>query len=255
MRPSAAEPCAAQTSGSCSVAKAKSRRAARHASSRTRQGSVLVHGLRPMPGLRVGHTAMDKDASQTLQPPPSPTALDAADLRTGGYVSIVMFAAGATLLPAVALPIRDMVEPVAVIAIGTVSLWFAAGFAVLTRAGRISRDSLYVGDYIWVGITAALVAASGGRSSPFFLLYPLPVLHAAAFQSAGRMTVVTVVATFAFLTPLVYDSGETALFLAVAVIAVPPTVVVAWSLSAALTTLRRQRRELAAVADTVGKLQ
>jgi serine phosphatase RsbU (regulator of sigma subunit)/anti-sigma regulatory factor (Ser/Thr protein kinase) len=199
--------------------------------------------------------AMDKDASQTLDPPPSPAALDGPDLRIGGYVSIAMFAAGATLLPAIALPIRDMVEPVAVVAIGVVSLGFAAVFAVLTRAGRISRDSLYIGDYIWVGITAALVAASGGRSSPFFLLYPLPVLHAAAFQSARRMTVVTVVATLAFLAPLVYDSGETALFLAVAAIAVPPTVVVAWSLSAALTALHRQRRELAAVAETVGKLQ
>jgi serine phosphatase RsbU (regulator of sigma subunit)/anti-sigma regulatory factor (Ser/Thr protein kinase) len=199
--------------------------------------------------------AMDKDPSQTLDPPPSPAALDGPDLRIGGYVSIAMFAAGATLLPAIALPIRDMVEPVAVVAIGVVSLGFAAVFAVLTRAGRISRDSLYIGDYIWVGITAALVAASGGRSSPFFLLYPLPVLHAAAFQSARRMTVVTVVATLAFLAPLVYDSGETALFLAVAAIAVPPTVVVAWSLSAALTALHRQRRELAAVAETVGKLQ
>lgn len=198
---------------------------------------------------------MDKDASKTLAAPPSPAALDAPDLRIGGYVSIAMFAAGATLLPAIALPIRDMVDPVAVVAIGAVSLGCAALFAVLTRAGRISRDSIYVGDYVWIGITAALVAASGGRSSPFFLLYPLPVLHAAAFQSARRMTVVTVVATLGFLTPLVYDGGETALFLAVAVIAVPPTVVVAWSLSAALTALRRQRRELAAVAETVGKLQ
>src|SRR5215211_9114099 len=137
--------------------------------------------------------AMDKDASQTLDPPPSPAALDAADLR--------------------------------------------------------------VGDYIWVAITAALVAASGGRSSPFFLLFPLPVLHAAAFQSARRMTILTVVATLAFLTPLVYDRGETALFVAMAVIAVPPTIVVAWSLSTALATLRRQRRELATFAETVSKLQ
>jgi serine phosphatase RsbU (regulator of sigma subunit)/anti-sigma regulatory factor (Ser/Thr protein kinase) len=199
--------------------------------------------------------AMNKDASQTLDPPPSPAPLGAPDLRIGGHVSVVMFAAGATLLPALALPIRDMVEPVAVLAIGAVSLGCAAVFAVLTRARRISRDSLYVGDYLWVGITAALVAASGGRSSPFFLLYPLPVLHAAAFQSARRMAVVTAVATLAFLTPLVYDRGETALFIAVAAIAVPPTVVVAWSLSTALTTLRRQRRDLAAVAETVAKLQ
>ncbi|MBD0281606.1 MAG: SpoIIE family protein phosphatase [Thermoleophilaceae bacterium] len=199
--------------------------------------------------------AMHKDASQTLEPPPSPAALDAADLRVGGYVSVVMFAAGATLLPAIALPIGDVVEPVVVVVIGAVSLACAAVFTALTTAGRISRDTLYVGDYLWVGITAALVAASGGRSSPFFLLYPLPVLHAAAFQSSRRMTAVTAVATLAFLTPFVYDSGDTALFLAVAVIAVPPTFIVAWSLNAALTALRRQRRELAALAETVSKLQ
>jgi hypothetical protein len=35
-----------------------------------------------------------------------------------------------------------------------------------------------------LGITAALGAASGGRSSPFSLLYPLPVLHAARVGAA-----------------------------------------------------------------------
>ena len=189
---------------------------------------------------------MDKDAPQTLEARLSPAALEAADLRIGGYVSIAMFAAGATLLPAVALPFRETVQPEAVVAIGAVSLACAIAFAVLTRSGRISRDNLYSGDYVWIAVTAALVAASGGRSSPFFLLYPLPVLHAAAFQSMRRMEAVTLVAVLAFLTPLLYDSGQTALFVAGAVIAVPPTVVVAWSLNTALATLRRQRRDLTA---------
>src|SRR5919198_2886225 len=135
--------------------------------------------------------AMEEDASQTLQPLPSPAALEAADLRVGGYVTIVMFVAGATLLPALALPIRDMVEPVAVVAIGAVSLGCAAVFAGLARARRISRDSLYVGDYVWIGITAALVAASGGRVRPFFLLYPPPVVPAPPFPSGRPQNPVT----------------------------------------------------------------
>jgi diguanylate cyclase (GGDEF)-like protein len=203
---------------------------------------------------------MDEKARQTLEletapptmmAPPSeggedPSALDAADLRIGGHVAITMFAAGAALLPVTALPIREMVDLTAVVLIGAVSLLCAAVFAVLTRTGRITPERLYAGDYVWVGLTAGLVAASGGMSSPFFLLYPLPVLHAGAFQSRGRLTVLTLVAVLAFLTPLAYDTGGTALFSAMAIIAVPPTVVVAWSLNVALTTLRRQRRELVA---------
>src|SRR5256714_142175 len=179
-----------------------------------------------------------------------PAALDEADLRIGGYVAIAMFAAGGALLPVIALPIRDMVTPLAVIAIGVVSLACAGVFVGLTRAGRITQDRLYAGDYIWVGLTAGLVAASGGTSSPFFLLYPLPVLHAGAFQSRSRMVVVTVATVLAFLTPLAYDSGRKALFTAMAIIAVPLTVVGAWGLTVALTTLRRQRRELAAAECT-----
>jgi diguanylate cyclase (GGDEF)-like protein len=201
--------------------------------------------------------AMNEDETQDSEPPfggsaaagvrpGDPATLDAADLRRAGYVAIAMFGAGGALLPVIALPIREMVTPVALLAIGVVSLACAGVFAELTHAGRITQDNLYAGDYAWVALTAGLVAASGGTSSPFFLLYPLPVLHAGAFQSLRRMVLLTTVAVAAILTPLAYDTGQKALFGAMAIIAVPPTVVVAWSLNVALTTLRRQRRELAA---------
>ncbi len=180
--------------------------------------------------------------------------LDAADVRAAGFVGIAMFAAGAALLPIVALPISDMIDTEAVIAIGSVSLGCALTLAVLVRRDEITLDTLYAGDYVWVALTAGLVAASGGTSSPFFLLYPLPVLHAGAFQTRRRVILVTVVATLAFLTPLAYDDGGEALFAAMAIIAVPPTLVVALSFNAALTTLRRQRRELAA-AEREAQLQ
>ena len=122
-----------------------------------------------------------------------------------------MFAAGGALLPAIALPIREMVDPVAVVVIGAVSLAFAGAYAVLTRSAQITQDNLYAGDYAWIGLTACLVAATGGASSPFFLLYPLPVLHAGAFQSRRRLIVVTAASILAFLTPVVTTPGDGAL--------------------------------------------
>ena len=126
------------------------------------------------------------------------------------------------------------------------SLAFAGAYAILIPLAQITQDNLYAGDYACIGLTACLVAATGGTSSPFFLLYPLAVLHAGAFQSRRRLIVVTAASILAFLTPVAYDTGGMALFWAMAIIAVPPTVVVAWSLNLALTTLRRQRQELAA---------
>lgn len=211
--------------------------------------------------LHVG-MVMVQDSAPTLKPPASPStgsaalraaagrssALDAVDLQIGVRVAIATFAAGAALIPVIAVPLGKMVAPVGVWTISAVSLVCAIGLAVHSRAGRLKQDDLYVADFVWIGLTAGLVVATGGRSSPFFLLYPLPVLHAGAFQSRRRLIVVSVTAVFAFLAPLAYDTGRTALFAVTAIIAVPPTLVVAWGFNATLTTLRRQRRELTVAA-------
>jgi diguanylate cyclase (GGDEF)-like protein len=205
---------------------------------------------------------MVQDATPTLKPHATPStgsaasgatqddspALDAMDLRIGVRVAIATFLAGAALIPLVAVPLGEMVAPVGVLAVSALSLVCAIVLAVHAHAGRLKQDDLYVADFVWIGLTAGLVVATGGRSSPFFLLYPLPVLHAGAFQSRRRLIVVSVSAVLAFLTPLAYDTGRTALFAVTAIIAVPPTLVVAWGFNAALTTLRRQRRELTAAA-------
>ncbi len=181
-------------------------------------------------------------------PPRATPELDAVDLRIGVRVAIAAFVAGAALIPLVALPLGEMMAPIGVLAVSVLSLMCAIVLAVHTHAGRLRQNDLYVADFVWIGLTAGLVVATGGRSSPFFLLYPLPVLHAGAFQSRRRVIVVSVTAVLAFLTPLAYDTGRTALFAVTAIIAVPPTLVVAWGFNAALTTLRRQRRELTAAA-------
>jgi diguanylate cyclase (GGDEF)-like protein len=205
---------------------------------------------------------MVQDSAPTLKPHASPStgsaalraaggdssALDPVDLQIGVRVAIATFAAGAALIPVIAVPLGKMVTPVGVLAISAVSLVCAIGLALHTHAGRLKQDDLYVADFVWIGLAAGLVVVSGGRSSPFFLLYPLPVLHAGAFQSRRRLIVVSVTAVLAFLAPLVYDTGRTALFAVTAIIAVPPTLVVAWGFNAALTTLRRQRRELTVAA-------
>jgi diguanylate cyclase (GGDEF)-like protein len=205
---------------------------------------------------------MVQDATPTLKPHATPStesdasratrddspALDPVDLRIGVRVAIATFLAGAALIPVVAVPLGELVAPVGVLAISALSLVCAIALAVHAHAGRLKQDDLYVADFVWIGLTAGLVVATGGRSSPFFLLYPLPVLHAGAFQSRRRLIVVSVTAVLAFLTPLAYDTGRTALFAVTAIIAVPPTLVVAWGFNAALTTLRRQRRELTVAA-------
>ena len=175
-------------------------------------------------------------------------ALDPVDLRIGVRAAIAAFFIAAALIPVVALPVWKMVTPVAIVAGSIVALACGMTFVGLVRARRVSQASLYGGDFVWIGLTAGLVAGSAGRSSPFFLLYPMAVLHAGAFQRQRRLAIVSVVATGAFLAPLTYDSGQTGMFIAKAIIAVPPTLVVAWGFNAALTTLRRQRRELSAAA-------
>ncbi len=175
-------------------------------------------------------------------------ALDPVDLQIGLRAAVVSFFIAAALIPVIALPVWSMVTPVVIITGSVVSLACAIAFLVLAGAGRVSQASLYLGDFVWIGLTAGLVAGSGGRSSPFFLFYPMPVLHAGAFQRKRRLVAVSVTATGAFLAPLAYDTGRTGMFIAMAIIAVPPTLVVAWGFNVALTTLRRQRRELSATA-------
>lgn len=172
--------------------------------------------------------------------------LDVVDVGVGVRAAVVTFAIAAAVIPVIALPIWKMVTPGVVAAASLVSLAAATTFVLLDRAHRATEDTLYVGDFVWIALTAGLVAGSGGRWSPFFLFYPLPVLHAGAFQSRPRLAVVSITATAAFLTPLAYGSGRTGLFVSMAIMAVPPTLVVAWGFNVALTTLRRQRHDLLA---------
>jgi diguanylate cyclase (GGDEF)-like protein len=172
--------------------------------------------------------------------------LDVVDIELGARAAVVAFGIAATVIPVIALPIWSRVTPAVVLAASLVSLGGAATLAALGRAHRITEATLYVGDFVWVALTAGLIAGSGGRWSPFFLFYPMPVLHAGAFQSRRRLAVVSLTATGAFLTPLVYGSGRTGLFISMAIIAVPPTLVVAWGFNIALNTLRQQRHELLA---------
>lgn len=172
--------------------------------------------------------------------------LDVVDLEIGLHAAVLTFAIAAVLIPIIALPIWGMVSPGVVAAASLVSLTTAITFVVLNRAHRATQDTLYVGDFVWIGLTAGLIGGSAGRWSPFFLFYPLPVLHAGAFQSMRRLIVVSLAATIAFLAPLVYGSGRTGLFVSMAIVAVPPTLVVAWGFNVVLTALRQTRHDLLA---------
>jgi diguanylate cyclase (GGDEF)-like protein len=172
--------------------------------------------------------------------------LDVVDLEVGARAAVVAFCIAAIVIPVIALPIWSLVTPAVILAASLVSLAAAAVFVALARAHRITETTLYLGDFAWVALTAGLIAGSAGRWSPFFLFYPMPVLHAGAFQSRRRLAIVSVTATAAFLTPLAYGSGRTGLFISMAIIAVPPTLFVAWGFNVVLNKLRQQRHELLA---------
>jgi diguanylate cyclase (GGDEF)-like protein len=173
-------------------------------------------------------------------------SLDVVDVEVGARAAVVAFGIAAIVVPVIALPIWSMVTPAVVLAASLVSLAAATTLVALGRAHRLTETTLYAGDFVWVALTAGLIAGSAGRWSPFFLFYPMPVLHAGAFQSRRRLAIVSLTATAAFLTPLVYGSGRTGLFVSMAIIAVPPTLVVAWGFNVVLNTLRLQRHELLA---------
>jgi hypothetical protein len=77
-----------------------------------------------------------------------------------------------------------MVTPLAIVGGSVAALACAIALVALVRAGRVPQASLYLGDFVWIGLTAGLVTGSGGRSSPFFLFYPMAVCTPARF-SAG----------------------------------------------------------------------
>ena len=199
-----------------------------------------------MPAISEPEASSSSDSASADATREDSWALDPVDLRIGVRAAIAAFFIAAALIPVIALPVWRMITPVVIIVGSVVALACGITFVGLVKAGRVSQTSLYVGDFVWIGLTAGLVAGSAGRSSPFFLFYPMPVLHAGAFQRQRRLAIVSVAATGAFLAPLADDTGQTGVFIAKAIIAVPPTLVVAWGFNVALTTLRRQRRELSA---------
>ena len=115
---------------------------------------------------------------------------------------------------------------------------------LLWHQGRGTLMIAYLADLWGVVLIATLCAGSSGSSSPFALIYMFAIGHAAAFQPRGRLYIVALASLVAFLAPLVYETGVSTEFAAVATVGIAMALMTSAAVHFALNRIREQRRRL-----------
>jgi len=162
-----------------------------------------------------------------------------ASLAARSAAALFMF--GGALLATAALPHPQPPPLAAAVSLGAVALLTGVVLLAIDRLGRASLDLVYGLDVAWVLLVAALVAISGGAHSPYAEYYLFALIHVAAFQSRPRLAAMLAFVLAAFLSPLAYDGGA-ATFVTIAVVSIPPAIVVAVAVHAAMERLRGEQR-------------
>ncbi len=160
-------------------------------------------------------------------------------LATAGGLYFVggLLCASAALLPHVG-------APAGVIAVALEALLVAGLLLLAARRGWGGLGLAYAVDLWGVLVIAVLCASSGGAESPFALIYFFAIGHAAAFQPRARFLSVLAAALVAFLAPLVYETGVSSTFGAVACVGVVLALLASMVVRYALNRLRQQRRRM-----------
>ncbi len=160
-------------------------------------------------------------------------------LATAGGLYFVggLLCATAALLPHVG-------APAGVIAVALEALLVAGLLLLAARRGWGGLGLAYAVDLWGVLVIAVLCASSGGAESPFALIYFFAIGHAAAFQPRARFLSVLAAALVAFLAPLVYETGVSSTFGAVACVGVVLALLASMVVRYALNRLRQQRRRM-----------
>jgi diguanylate cyclase (GGDEF)-like protein len=183
----------------------------------------------------------------------TPLYAGAGDLRLAGYSAAALFLTAAVLLGTAALPLAHPPSTLALAIIGGVAV-FAGVLAVgLTRTGHATLRLLFAAELAGVGLVAALVAVSGREHSIYATLYLFAVVHAAAFQPRRRLAIVMLAASAGFLAPLVYGHSDK-WFLAIALVSMPPVIMVGAVIAIAARVQRGQRSQLVAQAAEARRL-
>ena len=154
-----------------------------------------------------------------------------------------LFLLGGGLLATAALPQPNPPPLGVAVSLGAVALLSGAVLHAVDRRGHASLDLVYGLSLAWVALVAGLVAVSGGASSPYAEYYLFALIHAAAFQSRSRVAAMLAFVLAAFLSPLAYDGVE-GVFLTIAAVSIPPTILAVIAVHAATELLRGQQRGL-----------
>jgi diguanylate cyclase (GGDEF)-like protein len=165
------------------------------------------------------------------------------DARPAARSGAVLFLLGAGLLATVALP--QPAPPPLPVAAGLATVALAGGLALLAfdRLGGASLDLVFALDLVAMLLVAVLVGLSGGGASPYAEYYLFALVHAAAFQSRGRVAAMLAFTVGLFLAPLLYGGADGA-FVTLAAISIPPAIVAVVAVHSAMDVLRAQRRAL-----------
>jgi hypothetical protein len=148
------------------------------------------------------------------------------------------------LLCATGALLPELRAPAAIAAVGVVAMCTAALLLLLWHQERGTLTIAYLADLWGIVLIATLCAGSSGTGSPFALIYMFAIGHAAAFQPRGRLYTVAVASLVAFLAPVVYETGVSTEFAAVACVGIVMALLTSAAVHFALNRIREQRRRL-----------
>ena len=175
----------------------------------------------------------------------APIEVDPTDREANWAVAVAggLYFVGALLCATGAL-LPELRAPFAIGAVGVLALSTSGLLLLVWHRGRGTLTIAYLADLWGVVLIATLCAGSSGTSSPFALIYMFAIGHAAAFQPRGRLYMVALASLVAFLAPIVYETGVSTEFAAVATVGIVMALMTSAAVHFALNRIREQRRRL-----------
>ena len=175
----------------------------------------------------------------------APIEVDPTDREANWAVAVAggLYFVGALLCATGAL-LPELRSPFAIGAVGVVAISTSGLLLLLWHQGRGTLMIAYLADLWGVVLIATLCAGSSGTWSPFALIYMFAIGHAAAFQPRGRLYTVALASLVAFLAPVVYETGVSTEFAAVATVGIAMALMTSAAVHFALNRIREQRRRL-----------
>ncbi|HEY8867420.1 MAG TPA: hypothetical protein VIM22_10830, partial [Solirubrobacteraceae bacterium] len=164
------------------------------------------------------------------------------DVKLAARSGVTLFFVGVTVLTVANLFRHDQRVP-ALAALATAGLAIVVVLLWLDRSDRIRLIHVYIVDILGIGLVATLISLTGGVHSLYPPYYLFPVAHTAVFQSRRRFAVAAALGLLGFLAPLAYDQWSSH-FVTLALVALPPGIVLVTIANAVVEELRSERNRL-----------